>query len=173
MKKAFALLMYPQGGIIVSSVMSGNGIGYIGQLLTTELGVIVRMGTYDCFLEGAAHIKERPADEIIIIGGTSLGACNSPWMAAAAYPRKVSYMFCIQPSMWGQRHDIPANVVEARLITSPFWMTMGYGSRTIVPQAGNTTTKIVRQTTYHPHPGDNFKDVRNPILSDVQRILKQ
>lgn len=171
MKKAFALLMYPQGGIVVSNLLSGGGIGYIGELLVSRFKVVVHMGTYDCFLKGADVIKQRPADELLIIGGTSLGACNSPWMAAAVYRRKVDYMFCIQPSMWGERHDIPANVVQARLITSPFWMTMGYGSRTIVPQKGNTTTKIIRQTTWHPHPGDNFADVRDPILSDVQGIL--
>lgn len=170
-KSWYCLFNYGQGGWIVDRALSWDGSGRLGRRIEA-MGVKVVMGTYDGFFTTAGPIKALPEDVGIILGGTSLGACNVGWYGLAIWRRPVEYAFAIQPSIYGERHDIPENVKECLCIYggySPF--SLGLGNRKLVPTAGNTKTKMRYQITWRPHPGDGFPEVQDQIIADIRRVM--
>ena len=108
-----------------------------------------------------------------IVGGDSLGANNSPYVAQAVRQHVgIDYLFGFQPSEYGQHVLVPRSVVEARCIYNPNWLiTLGLGAYAWQVEAGNTRTKLRITTTTDMHPGDDDVAMQNLVLADIQRII--
>lgn len=170
-KSWYLLLIYGQGSRWLDTVLSFDGTGRLARRIERLGDIEVQLATYDSFHNSAKTIKAQPENVGIMIGGTSLGGCNIGWYALATWRRPVEYAFAIQPSVWGERHDIPENVKECLCIYNAYNpITMGLGGRKLVPVADNTTTNMRYQTTWRPHPGDGFPEVQDQIIADIRRV---
>jgi len=167
----YAAVLYGMGGKTVDQILSGDGTGKL-VLKMQAAGIKARLFDYHEITLVMERIKAQPAGTRIIIGGTSLGACNSPLIGARVYPRVVDYMFGIQPSVWGGRFDYSSNVMIARCIYNPVWlMTFGLGARVLVPAAGNAKTLVLYSTHYDLHPGDASAATHSIILHDIESLV--
>jgi len=165
--KVYAAVIYGFGGKTVSQILSGDGTGKL-VLKMQALGIKARLFDHYETTLVAERIRAQEPDTKIIIGGTSLGACNSPLVGLRA-GRQVDYMFGIQPSLYGIRADYSPNVAVARCIYNPVWfLTFGLGARVLVPADGNTTTVVKYTKSYALHPGDAGADVHYTILNDLR-----
>ena len=173
-KKWYVLFMYGQGGWLFDQISSNDGSGRLGAKIDAlSPDITVKMTTYDSFFASARPIKALPEDVGVILLGTSLGACNLGWMALAIWRRPVEYAAGIQPSIWGQRNDIPENVKECLCIYNPYNpITFGLGARKLVATAGNTTTKMRYMNTWRPHPGDGYPEIHDQIIADIRRVTR-
>lgn len=117
----------------------------------------------------AAHAKGHK----IIIGGDSLGANNTPAVAAAVREiMGVDYIFGFQPSLYGAHNQITPNVIQARCIYNPDWLeTGGLGAYAWELMEGNSRTKLSIITANDFHPGDDDVSMQNLILADIQRVI--
>jgi NAD(P)-dependent dehydrogenase (short-subunit alcohol dehydrogenase family) len=92
----------------------------------------------------AAHNKVHK----IIIGGDSLGANNTPAVAAAARQiMGVDYIFGFQPSLYGVHNQITPNVIQARCIYNPDWLETGGGTFVVTASAAGLLT-MLQQAPY-------------------------
>lgn len=172
MSRIFAFISYGQGGAVVDTVLSGNGIARLRQRIQNDLGV--ETGPcygWDRYEFIADRIKQLPDDARVIVGGASLGANMAPWIAAAVYPRPVDLIFGIQPSLYGGRYEITRNVRSAPCIYNPVWLlTFGLGAYQWQREASNHSTVLTTRTSYALHPGDNVTAVQDYILAAIRAI---
>jgi hypothetical protein len=140
-----------------------------------KLGVNIGGSPYQCddvqtIVNG---IIAAPKDAKIIIGGDSLGANNTPYVAQALVGhRNIDYIFGFQPSLYGLQVPISANVIEARCIYNPNPLeTAGLGAYRWVCADGNKTTRLRVVTNSDAHPGDDDVAMQNLVLGDIQRII--
>jgi hypothetical protein len=141
------------------------------------LGVDIGASPYQCsntqaIANGliAAHAKGAK----LIIGGDSLGANNTPLVAASVRDQLgIDYIFGFQPSIYGVHYQITPNVIAARCIYNPngldtFWL--GTYEWELAP--GNTRTKLNITTNSDFHPGDDDVAMQNLVIADIiQKVI--
>lgn len=173
MSKVVAFVSYGQGGAALGMLLSAGGTAKLNTRIKA-LGVDSTLWNWDQYAAIGAKIRALPADVKVVVGGTSLGANEAPRVAAHVYPRKIDFLFGIQPSMYGAKNQVPSNVRRAMYFYSPWWwpVTLGFGSYQWQRTLANTATVMLPQTTYLPHPGDNAESVHQPILAEIARLLK-
>jgi len=134
-------------------------------------------------------IRELPADAIILVCGTSLGANNTPVVGAYAYlnnhSRIIHGLWGFQASIWGAQAGqseyypgITKNVQYAHLISSDFPLNAGLGAYRWVLAPGNTITNGGHfgpgnglTTHNYPHPGDGVVADQDMFLSEMKRVI--
>lgn len=105
----------------------------------------------------------------IIIGGDSLGACNTPY-AAQYCGRHVDYIFGFQPSIYGAHVPVTPNVKEAHCIYNPnFIETFGLGAYKWELAPGNKQTRLLITEHHAPHP-DDWGWSQQLVLHEIKRI---
>ncbi len=93
-------------------------------------------------------------DDMVIVGGDSLGACNTPYVAQYCH-RNINYIFGFQPSLYGAHVPVSANVKEAHCIYNPnFIETVGLGAYKWELAPGNKRTHLMITEHHAPHPDD-------------------
>lgn len=118
----------------------------------------------------AAAIKQLPASDEIFVFGASLGANNSPVVAALVAPRRVS-IWGFQASVWGAQYPVPKNVSFAHEAYNPnFAETLGLGFYEWTKGPG-FDGKMVLTANSDLHPGDYDIAVQNMFLDDMKRIM--
>lgn len=123
-----------------------------------------------------AAILALPPDVPVIVWGTSLGANNTPVVAARVHAqnphRIIQGIWGFQASQYGANEGIPANVLFARLTSSdnpiPF---PNLGSYRWVKAPGNTVTNLQLDTVNDPHPGDGNPAVQNKYLDEMKHAI--
>lgn len=140
-----------------------------------------------------SEILALPADDVVLIGGTSLGANNGP--VTCAYitlqnPNRIVHgLWGFQASIWGeQAYDpvtnpggnpyykgVPSNVLFSHLYRSTFPLNAGLGAYAWVAAPGNTVTNggsgpLVEEHNY-PHPGDNVVADQDTFIAEMKRII--
>jgi hypothetical protein len=140
----------------------------------------------------ADAIKKTPAPTLLAVGGDSCGANRSPWVAAATYPRKIDYMFCIQASQYCNDGCPPIgdNVAEVCVFYSDLASTLGLGTfkpplatppvvgagedlydgKIRVGNNGKTRVRYLYVSAAHPDDQDVAR-VQDPIIADIKRIF--
>lgn len=175
MKKTFVAISYGQGGQGVDAVLSGGGgIDRLASRIRS-LGPSVECVVYNWDQAQKIYdkVKSLPNDVQIVIGGTSLGANETPRNAAYLAPRVVHYAFGIQPSLYGRKNLLPPNVRKALCIYNPWWAptSFGFGSYCWSKAPGNLMTKLYTCNTYAPHPGSNVQWVQDMVVADIARLV--
>ncbi|HEX4410465.1 MAG TPA: hypothetical protein VH206_16960 [Xanthobacteraceae bacterium] len=172
MPQAYCECIYGLGGSVLDPA------GGMATLMAKikALGVITPNVPWDqANIQAVADaVNKHPADAMVFLIGDSCGANKAPWVAAAVYPRKISYMACIQASVYCQNGcpDIPNNVQQAFVIYSDYVHTGGLGCYIPIRAAGNTVTRYRQAYVAAPHPDDNdVANVQNPILADIKNLL--
>jgi lysozyme family protein len=90
----------------------------------------------------------------VIVGGDSLGANSAPHIAALT-KNNIDLLFGFQPSNWGEKVLVPANVAVAVCIYNPVWFeTLGMGNYPWALAEGNHRTKLIVYPIEAPHPDD-------------------
>lgn len=176
MSKAKCWIGYGQGNEAVDDLLtlSMGGIDRLARRIGA-LGVEVEIQRWYDAQEIYNEIRATPPDTKIILGGASLTANQTPLNASYAYPRKVAYIFGIQPSLSGNKSPIPANVEFARCFVTPIWAPTSLywwlGAYKWTLAVGNKTTKLSIENTYAHHPGSNDERVQSTIINDIKAVL--
>jgi hypothetical protein len=128
------------------------------------------------YIEACQLMQARDPGELLIIGGTSLGASTAvlacQYYYKAVSSRKIEYCFGIQPSNYGANVGYTSNILQARCIWNPsWWLTLGFGNRKLLRNIGNKMTEVTYQPSSLPHPGDYAGSVHNSILADIEGLL--
>ncbi len=174
-KQLYVALSYGQGGGLVDGLLSFNGTGALRDKIAA-LGRNVSTPQYPTSWNEssaiASKIKGLPTSTLIAIGGTSLGANEAPRIGASINNRPVDFMFGIQPSLYGAKNAVTANVKRAMFFRNPIWpITMGLGAYQWQRAAGNHSTVLIEQATYAPHPGDNVPWIHEAILGEIRKLI--
>jgi hypothetical protein len=176
--KARCWIGYGQGNEAVDDLLtlSTGGIDRLASRIRL-LGVEVDVQRWYDAQEIYDEVRATPPDIKIIIGGTSLAANETPLNASYVYPRKVDYIFGIQPSLLGRKNPIPANVLRARCFVTPLWAPTSLwwflGAYSWQLAVGNKITKLKVDKTFASHPGSNDETVQSAIVADIEEVLKE
>lgn len=173
-RQLYIALSYGQGGGIIDGLLSFNGTGVLNSKIAALGSTVSAPGPYSWSEAStiASKIKGLPTSTRVIIGGTSLGANEAPRIGAMINNRAIDFMFGIQPSLYGAKNAITANVKLAMFFRNPIWpITLGFGAYRWVRAAGNRTTNLIEQTSYAPHPGDNVPWIHDAILYEIKNLL--
>jgi hypothetical protein len=177
--------IYGQGGKSVDAVLSGDGLGYMQQVLDAIPGVeahdpiVVQPApqygafSWDAGAEIARQVRKLPLMDKLVIGPcVSLGANEGPLICESLLGfRDVDLLIGIQPSMFGRKNLVPSNVIKAVCIYNPiYFMTWGLGAYLWELKPNNTRTRLIPVTSWWPHPGDNNKSVRDRVTSEVEAV---
>lgn len=175
--KLYAAMMYGQGGKGVDVLLNGgqSGIDRLAKrtrLLHSEIvcDVFEHSQTQAIF----DRIRALPPNVGVVIGGTSLGANNSP-VVAASLTRLVDFMFGIQPSVYGAKQKVTANVKRTNVWYQPWGFAIGigfgFGSYNWERAPGNNVTTMNSMHTYTSHPGSNDENIQLAILDRIRKLL--
>jgi hypothetical protein len=189
MNQAYCECIYGLGGAALDPV---GGLATLARKIAA-LGIVTPPPYDEGNIQLVANaIKNLPAAAPLIVGGDSCGANRSPWVAAAIYPRRIDYMFCIQASDYCNEGCPPIgdNVGEVCVFYSDLASTFGFGTfkppLAMPPTVGpgedlydgktrvgnNGKTRIRYLYVSAPHPDDqDVQRVQNPILADIRRII--
>lgn len=142
-----------------------------------SLAGVVAPGPFEWFqIETIAElVKKVPDKDKIVVGGTSLGANEAPRIAAMVAPRRIAYLFGIQPSKLGERNLIPSNVSVARTWRCPWYWpfsSAGLGMYQWELKPSNSITKLYVENTLAIHPGDYVESIQQTILADIANLAR-
>lgn len=166
MTKAYAAVIYGLGGGWLDPASGEN------QLIARLKAIGVDTGGspfqyYDS--QGVYNFLESHQDEITIIVGDSLGACNAPGFAGSL--KTVSYIAGFQPSWYGAHVPVPSSVKRAHCIYDPFWLdTGGLGAYEWVLAPGNRTTKLLVTVHRGAHP-DDYGITQDMVFDDIKGLI--
>ncbi len=167
--EASAYIMYGLGGSIFDP--AGGEIQLVKRL--KEIGVKTADSPYQYsdvqkIVDAINHPASPTADEKVIIGGDSLGACNTPYVAQYCH-RQIDYIFGFQPSLYGAHVPITANVKEAHCIFGGV-ETLGLGMYKWQLAPGNHHTRLLLTEHHAPHPDDSGWS-QDLIFNEIKRHL--
>ena len=133
-----------------------------------------------------AEIMALPADEPVLICGTSLGANNTPVTAAYVYlqnqKRMIAGIWGFQASIYGAQAGqesyypgVTANVQFAHLIFSEAPENFGLGAYKWIAAPGNTVTNggqgpLLTEKDL-AHPGDGDVPSQDMFLAEMARVI--
>ncbi len=119
----------------------------------------------------ASDFNNAPADAILLLWGSSLGANNCPVVAAYCPHRTIHGMWGFQASEYGAKVPIPGNVLFAHEVYNPSWVgTMGLGHYEWVRASNNHRTNLYLSARYDMHPGETER-VQAMFLAEIQRVI--
>lgn len=168
MANVHCFFMYGQGGKVVDQILARDGLGILANMVES-LGVPVNLynwapGAYEVI---AKEIMKLPDEDLVVVGGSSLGANDTPLVCSTVRPRKINFIFGCQPSLYGRKIQVPPNVEKALCMYAPLWAiwTLGYGSYkwSFISSA----TQQQWMTSFSHHPGDNDPRLHSRVLSEV------
>lgn len=116
-------------------------------------------------------INALPADATILVWGSSLGANNSPLVAAYVQHRTIHGIWGFQASEYGAKVPITANVLFAHEVYNPAWpgtLGLGHYQWTVVP--GNHRTNLYLSARYDMHPGTTERS-QAMFLGEMERVI--
>ena len=128
-------------------------------------------------------ILKLPAGAPVLVAGTSLGANNTPIVAAYVHardPQRIIHgIWGFQASIWGAKAGvepyytgIPPNVLFAQLTTSDNPIPLpGLGAYRWIKSPGNNVTNYYNPTVNDPHPGDGNVLVQNQYIAEMKRVI--
>ncbi len=170
----YAAIMYGQGDDAVDIALTAGGIDRLAGRVRALPGVTCDVMHWNEAGLIATKIKMLPDDTRVVIGGTSLGANESPY-AASLCGRAVDFMFGIQPSIYGRKNLVPGNVRSAWYCYQPWGLAVGigfgYGSYQWELAPGNRITKIQSAYSFVSHPGSNDEKTQVTILDRIKLLL--
>lgn len=173
-KQIYVALSYGQGGSFIDGLLSFNGTGSLNNKIAKLGSTVSAPGPYS-WIEAstiASKIKGLPVSTLIAVGGTSLGANEAPRVGAMVNNRPIDFMFGIQPSLYGAKNAVTANVKRAMFFRNPIWpITMGLGAYQWVRAKDNHSTILIEYSTYAPHPGDNVAWIHEMILAEIKKLI--
>ena len=130
-----------------------------------------------------AEIMKLPKDAIVLLGGTSLGANNTPvvgaYTALQDTTRIIHGMWGFQASIYGEHAGatpsypgITPNVLFAHLAysTNPIPI-YGLGLYQWELAPGNRTTTLLMFDSGDPHPGDSDVAVQDKFIAEMKRVI--
>ncbi len=138
----------------------------------TELGVDIGDSPYgDNQLQRVVDrlLTFDPKKIIILLWGSSLGACNIPAIAAAMHHYTFAGIWGFQASKFGAHNKITSNVLFAHEVVNPNEML---GSYEWEKAPGNTVTNLYITRNHDMHPGDINKNVQDMFLGEMARVIK-
>jgi hypothetical protein len=138
------------------------------------LGVEVGLSPYrDSDVNQIAHdFNEAPADAVLLVWGSSLGANNCPIVAAYTH-RTIHGIWGFQASEFGAKVPIPNNVLFAHEVYNPSWLeSMGLGHYQWVLAHGNHRTNLYLSARYDMHPGETERS-QAMFLAEMERIIEK
>lgn len=140
------------------------------------LGIDIAASPYQCTDSQAISdvlTKAHAAGAKLILGGDSLGANNTPYIAAMLRATLgLDYIFGFQPSLYGVHYPITPNVVTARCIYNPNPLeTFGLGAYEWQLAAANTRTKLNITTNSDFHPGDDDVAMQALVIADIKKVI--
>lgn len=165
-----AFVCYGQGGAVVGPLLAlGDGPKTIAARLR-GIGWDVTLHHWDDGAEIAQAVKALPQSARIIIGGTSLGANEAP-NTALLCKRFITMIFGVQPSAYGRRNQVPANVERALCFYNPMpLLTLGFGAYAWSRAPGSKATLYTWQS-YATHPGDTVPWIHDAIAQHARAIM--
>jgi hypothetical protein len=144
-----------------------------------DLGVDVRNSPYRDYdvTQIVAEILAAPADAIIFVWGSSLGANNAPVVGAYVPHRIIDGMWGFQASLDGAQVGITPNVKFAHEVWNPssitdlsWFKTFGFGAYEWVKALGNTKTNLYTSKRDDFHPGETLA-AQEMFLGEMKRII--
>jgi hypothetical protein len=129
-----------------------------------------------------------PAEDKIIVAGTSLGSNNTPVVGAYAYlqskARIIHGIWGFQASVWGAQAynattgsgvpeypGVTENVLFGHLAYSTNPLNGGLGAYVWQKAPGNKTTNLYAFDTGDLHPGDTNVNVQDMFLAEMARVI--
>ncbi len=138
-----------------------------------SLGVEIGQSPYHDYevTQIVSDFNAAPADAVLLLWGSSLGANNCPVVAAYAAHRTIHGMFGFQASDYGAKVPIPPNVLFAHEVYNPAWPgTLGLGHYRWVLAPNNRRTNLYLSARYDMHPGETEK-AQQMFLNEIRRII--
>lgn len=172
MTNAVACILFGLGGAPFDP--AGGEVVLCGKI--KALGIDIAGSPYQCTdSQPIADVltKAHAAGSKLILGGDSLGANNSPYIAQSLRALLgIDYMFGFQPSLYGLHCPITPNVIVARCIYNPNPIeTFGLGAYEWQLADGNKRTRLIVTTNSDFHPGDDDVAMQNLVLADIQKAI--
>lgn len=165
-----AFVCYGQGGSVVGPLLAlGDGPKAIVARLR-NIGWDATLHEWDDGATIAKIVQALPMSARIIIGGTSLGANEAP-NTALLCKRPVDMIFGVQPSAYGRRNQVPANVARALCFYNPMpLLTLGFGAYAWSRASGNKKTVLYTWQSYATHPGDTVPWIHDAIVEHARAV---
>ncbi len=121
----------------------------------------------------ASDLNNAPADAILLVWGSSLGANNCPLVALYSPHRLIHGMWGFQASEYGAKVPIPGNVLFAHEVYNPNWAgTFGLGHYEWVRAATNHRTNLYLSARFDMHPGETAA-AQAMFLAEIQRVINK
>ena len=118
-----------------------------------------------------ADFNAAPADAVLLLWGSSLGANNCPVVVAYTPHRIIHGMWGFQASLYGAQVPIQPNCLFAHEAYNPIWIqTMGLGAYEWVLAQGNHKTNLYVSKRYDFHPGET-EQVQAMFLAEMARVI--
>jgi hypothetical protein len=138
-----------------------------------DLGVNVHESPYRDYqvTQIISEILSVPADAIVFVWGSSLGANNAPVVGSYVLHRTIDGMWGFQASLDGAKVGITQNVKFAHEVWNPtWWHTAGLGAYEWVKADGNSKTNLYTSKRDDFHPGETL-EAQNMFLGEMKRII--
>lgn len=179
MIKAHAFWMYGMWGPVTDP-----GSCQMSHRIAMEVGADIHGSPYRDYdvNQIVDAILALPEDAPVIVGGTSLGANNTPIVAAYVYlknpKRKIHGIWAFQASVYGAKaypgtayQGVTPNVQFAHLMSSDNPINMGLGAYRWVQAPGAHIPGWHLDTNRDPHPGDSNVSVQGMYLAEMKRVV--
>jgi hypothetical protein len=137
------------------------------------LGVDIGQSPYRDYQvsEIVADFNAAPADAILLLWGSSLGANNCPVVVAYTPQRTIHGMWGFQASLYGAQVPVRPNVLFAHEAYNPIWLqTFGLGAYEWVLDPTNHKTNLYVSKRYDFHPGET-EQVQAMFLAEMTRVI--
>lgn len=137
------------------------------------LGVDVGLSPYHDYdvNQIVSDFNAAPADAVLLLWGSSLGANNCPVVAAYAPHRTIHGMWGFQASDYGSKVPITSNVLFAHEVYNPEWFgTLGLGHYQWVLAANNRHTSLYLSARPTMHPGETA-EAQAMFLAEIERVI--
>lgn len=171
----YIAMMYGQGGQAVDIGLTGGGMDRLAKRISA-LGKDYQCEQFNWDQANiiAEKIKKLSSDTKIVIGGTSLGANETPRACSYLKGQAIDLIFGIQPSIYGAKNLVPSNVKQATFWYQPWGLAagigLGYGSYQWELMLGNKTTKLTSAYTFVSHPGSNSESIQSAIIEAILKL---
>ncbi len=137
------------------------------------LGVDVGLSPYNHYdvNQIVSDFNTAPADAILLLWGSSLGANNATVVVAYTPHRIIHGCWGFQASDYGAKVPIQSNCLFAHEVYNPAWPgTLGLGHYQWVLAPHNHHTNLYLSARYDMHPGETERS-QAMFLAEMQRII--
>ncbi len=118
-----------------------------------------------------ADFNAAPADAVLLLWGSSLGANNVPVVVAYTQHRTIHGCWGFQASDYGAKVPITGNALFAHEVYNPAWPgTLGLGHYQWVLASNNHRTNLYLSARYDMHPGETERS-QAMFLAEIERVI--